>query len=131
MGGTTSPKCMVLEFQNNSLKICYLPAILRLVFGDRRNTNTIKHQGLMSFLFTPAAPDNLTKALTAPWLARKLLRFDQIVNPTLRSLYPFEVLRKCFSLPKNLSYGYLQIRHLTTMVTKYQTFDHLTPFESL
>ena len=86
---------------------------------------------LTSFLFNPRMPDSLTHQMSSPWASRDLFHFGHLVDPITRKLLSFSDLQKKFDLPRQVFYGYLQIRHYAQSFAPGLQFSTPTPFEKL
>lgn len=86
---------------------------------------------LTSFLYNPRMPAGLTHQMSFPWATRNLFHFGHLVHPCTCRMLSFLELQKKFYLPRQVFYGYPQIRHYAQSFTPNLQFSAPTPFESL
>ncbi|PIO09146.1 hypothetical protein AB205_0071860, partial [Aquarana catesbeiana] len=86
---------------------------------------------LTSFLYNLRLPAGLTHQMSYPWATRNLFHFGHLVHPCTRRLLSFTELQKKFDLPRQVFYGYLQIRHYAQSIAPNLQFSAPSPFEGL
>lgn len=84
-----------------------------------------------NILSNPVLPDSLAFGRLLPWLQTPLFQLRNLVHPVSCKFHTFATLQEKFSIPQNLFYFYLQIRHFFHSLSPTLTLDVPTPFEHL
>lgn len=135
MGCTHTPQCLALELLGGSF--LYRPTSPYAIFSANMEpfeNPSLPYNAKVSSDLLPlhsGSPRYPNDIYGCPWQTSGLMYFDQIVCPITLRLRSFADLQKHYSLPSTSFYGYLQIRHIASSLTRDLVFDRPTVFQRI